>query len=209
MRIPEVKDLGLVTESTSTKDERDAATIAATIAATVIPAQVGTSVSGVTTNLMGGDDGKVALGEQASTTASSVTSNSDIMDIEEAEGSGLYFDSELQSRSSFSAKSVINDSGHLDHDKMLSWALPVVNTSNLRKLASTSFPGMVGAFNMDGGSRFIHERPTSTPVAHVSNNITNRRAKKAKRQSEKITTVEERWNILQMLNDFQGEDKPA
>lgn len=86
--------------------------------------------------------------------------------------------------------------------------IPTVNTSSLRKLASTSFPGMVGAFSTDAGSGFLHERPTSTPVTHVAGNITNRKPRKAKRHSDKITPVEERWNILQMLNDYQGDQKP-
>lgn len=66
-------------------------------------------------------------------TASSAASSSDIAEIEEVDGSSLYFDSELQSRTSFSAKSIIKESGHIDHEKMLSWSLPPVNTSNLRK----------------------------------------------------------------------------
>lgn len=136
----------------------------------------------------------------ASVAASSAASGSDIAEIEEAEASSLYFDSELQSRTSFSAKSVISDSGHLDHEKMLGWTLPTVNKENLRKLASTSFPGLVGVYNMEGGNRFVHECPTSTPVAHINTNITSRKSKKGKRSCEKADTADEKWNILRMLS---------
>lgn len=96
---------------------------------------------------------------------------SDIMDVDSS--SSLSGDSEVFDRSNFNAKSVMLEDGHLNRDKLLSWALPTLDTSRLRKLAAQSFPSVLN--KGEKGSRSAVVMPTqSTPVTHV----TRRKSKK-------------------------------
>lgn len=105
------------------------------------------------------------------------------------EGSSISVDSELFSRSSFNATSVLHDDGHLNHNKMLEWALPTINTSRLRALAATSFPSAV----CKTGSKSETSIPfTSNPVMHVS----VRKTRKPKKSSYEVTT--ESWSLKEV-----------
>lgn len=68
------------------------------------------------------------------------SSESESMEMED--GSSISVDSDLFDRSSFSTKSVMHEDGHLNHEKMLGWVLPSVDTSRLRKLAAANFPNV-------------------------------------------------------------------
>lgn len=65
------------------------------------------------------------------------SSEADAMAMEE--GSIISVDSDLFDRSSFNAKSVLHEDGNLNHDNIMSWTIPQVDTSRLKKLAATSF----------------------------------------------------------------------
>lgn len=129
------------------------------------------------------------------------TSGSEIMELEEVEGSCLSFDSDLN-RSSFNSRSIIKPDGHLDHEKMLSWALPTINTLNLRRLASESFPTLARTYGGAGGKKTPSILAHSTPVTHV----TNRKMKKAKKKLETSSAAEEKRNLIIMLNKFKNSD---
>lgn len=133
--------------------------------------------------VMGATGGVVCVASSTSSVSSSC-----IMEVDSSS-----VDSEVFNRSSFSAKSIIRDDGHLDRDKLLGWALPTIDTSRLREMAAKNFPDMKckgGRYNPDGTSG-----PTqSTPVTHV----TRRKSKKMKKATE--TVAENKWNILSMLD---------
>lgn len=145
------------------------------------------------------DDGKLAQatgGEDAAT-----TSSSEIMELEEAEGSCLSFNSDLN-RSSFNSRSIIKADGHLDHEKMMGWVLPTIDTSNLRRLASTSFPELARRYGGVEDKKTTSILAHSTPVIHV----TSRKTKKAKKKLESSSVAEEKRNLILMLNKFKNSD---
>lgn len=139
---------------------------------------------------------------QATGGSDTTASGSEIMELEEADGSCLSFDSDMN-RSSFNSRSIMRADGHLDHAKMLSWALTTVNTSNLRRLASESFPDLAKTYGIDDSNKksrslLVH----STPVTHV----TNRRTKKAKKKLETTSVTEEKQILIRTLNKFKNSD---
>lgn len=145
------------------------------------------------------DAGKLS---QAAGGSDVTASGSEIMELEEADGSSLSFDSEMN-RSSFNSRSIMKADGHLDHEKMRSWALPTVNMSNLRRLASESFPDLArtyGGEEHDHNKRALSLLAHSTPVTHV----TSRRTKKAKKKLETLSATEEKRNLIRMLNKFKS-----
>lgn len=123
------------------------------------------------------------------------SSGTDSMDYED--GSVISVDSELLSRSSFNTKSVLHDDGHLNHDKMLEWALPKIDTSRLKLLAATSFPSVANKHVPKSETSLPY---TSTPVTHVS----TRRTRKPKKTNHDVAGSEERWNLSKLLEQYKG-----
>lgn len=137
--------------------------------------------------------------------ASSETSlnSTGTMETDEADVTSLSFDSDLN-RSSFNAKSIIKEDGHLDHEKMLGWSLPTIDLSNLRKLANDSFPEVAkarsGGRSGKGSSMLAH----STPVTH----ITDRKPKKSRKSSAtpSQSAKEEKQRLMEMLSKLKNTD---
>lgn len=152
----------------------------------------------VTGGEVGRAEGEKCLSGNATNSESSSVPEADSEVV--GESSCISVDSDLFSRSSFSVKSVLNEDGHLNHSKMLEWALPAIDTSRLRALAASNFPAVAGR----GLSKTATSIPcTSTPVLHVA----ARKSRKKKKTENTDTDPGDRWNLSKMLERYRSGGK--
>lgn len=132
--------------------------------------------------------------KNAPITSSNSVSSSDILEVDSSDS--ISGDSEVFNRSNFNAKSIMLHDGHLDRDKLLSWVLPTIDNSRLREIAAKNFPTAIYKGKNIGSHSTVSLPMQSTPVSHVS----RRKAKKGKKSSSASPALEDKWNILQMLD---------
>lgn len=147
---------------------------------------------------------EAAVGETGDTLDLS-NSKGALMEVEEADATSFSYDSDLL-RSSFSAKSVTTEDDYLDCDKMMSWALPTVNISRLRDIASSSNLSLKSG-TQKGAKRLLQNNTALVHSASVSH-VTRRKSRKQSTEvmSSEQQKMEEKWKLLQMLSKFNNNE---
>lgn len=145
------------------------------------------------------------------THSSCSVNSSDIMEV--VEESTLSVTSDDLNKSSFNARSIMLEDGHLDRAKMMGWALPALDTSRLREIAAANFLPTEAVNKTRTSNRSTHKAKipavtsntsitTSTPITAsvLVTTVTNRKEKKARRKMKERSPSEEKRNLLRMLD---------
>lgn len=115
-------------------------------------------------------------GESATSETNTPESRTEIMEIDD-DGSSISLDSVFGS--SFNARSIMTDEGHINHSKMMGLALPTLDVSRLRDMAATSFPELPHRAPRPSHKNKTASLTHSTPVTHVVNSKTRKLKKSA------------------------------
>lgn len=115
------------------------------------------------------------------------------MELEE-DGTSLTLDSDVFG-TSFNARSIMTEVGHIDHSKMVGWALPTLDVSRLREMAGTSFPEISLKAPRPSHKNRSASLTHSTPVTHVA----SRKSRRAKKSASDNPPVEGQWDLVHLL----------
>lgn len=131
--------------------------------------------------------------ESVSDGTSAPESGTESMEMDE-DGSSLSLDSDVFG-TSFNARSIMTEEGHIDHSKMMGWALPTMDLSRLRDIAATSFPEIPNKTTRSSHRGRAVSLTHSTPVTQV----VNRKTRRAKKSTSDTPPIEEQWDLVHLL----------